>query len=133
MSVVVWLVRGAARFDRSWSYTARSLSLLLLAAWCSGCTRASAAAFLPSLQLGVTTRRIAQAAAGGQGGRSEPWDAVFLVSALFRSRTVAAELALRAELAPETWIAPCDADDFICLQEAADAEHELRDVLGELQ
>jgi hypothetical protein len=107
--------------------------LLLVCTSVLGCTRASASAFLPSLQIGVVARRIGHLAAGAESSAVEHWDAIALVSVQFRPRSVAAELAVRGELAPETWIAPCDSDDVICLQEAADAEQELSDALGELQ
>lgn len=108
------------------------LLVALLAGLQAGCTRASASALLPSISLGLLARRTAQWIAS-DGAASERWHALALVSLQFRPRSVAADLPVRAELAPETWIAPCDADDFICLQEAADAEQELRDALGELQ
>ena len=98
-----------------------------------GCTRASVAALLPSLSLAVAAQRSGRAEAGAEHGATQRWDAIALVSLQFRPRSIAMELPARGELAPETWIAPCDSDDFICLQEAADAEQELNQAFGELQ
>lgn len=111
---------------------AKALLLALLAGLLSSCTRASAAALLPTISLGVLARRAVQLTSA-RGLIDERWSAVALVALQFRPRSVAAELPLRAELMPETWVAPCDTDDFICLEEAAEAEQELRDALGELQ
>jgi hypothetical protein len=113
----------------------RAASVLLIALGAgllSACTRASAAALLPSISLGVLARRAVQLTSSEALG-AERWHAVALVALQFRPRSVAAELPLRAELMPETWIAPCDTEDFICLEEAAEAEQELRDAFGELQ
>lgn len=109
-----------------------ALVLALLSGLHASCTRASASALLPSISLGLLARRSARWIASDSAA-SERWHALALVSLQFRPRSVAADLPVRAELAPETWIAPCDADDFICLQEAADAERELADAFGELQ
>jgi hypothetical protein len=133
MSVARWLFTLLSRVRPLAARVRSGSSWLILCVSLLGCTRAGASALLPSLQLGVVARRLAHAESGATRGASERWDAVALVSVQFRSRTVAAELPVRAELSPETWIAPCDADDFICLQEAADAEQELQDAFGDLQ
>jgi hypothetical protein len=125
--------RSCSRADpRASTRTTCRLALALIAILNGGCTRASASALLPSISLGLLARRTAQWIAT-DGAASERWHALALVALQFRPRSAAADLPVRAELAPETWIAPCDADDFICLQEAADAEQELRDAFGPLQ
>ena len=96
------------------------------------CGRPSAASFVPSLELGVTVRRRADADALARED-AQRWDTVALASLRFRALNPAAELPRLGELSPEAWIAPCDEDDVICLQEAAEAEHELAAALGELQ
>jgi hypothetical protein len=111
---------------------ARVLLLAFVAGLLSACTRASAAALLPTISLGVLARRAVQLTSS-EAVVAERWHAVALVALQFRPRSVAAELPLRAELMPETWIAPCDAEDFVCLEEAAEAEQELRNAFGELQ
>lgn len=120
---------GRARLRRRiWQLSAIGTLLCL-----SGCARAALSSFLPSLSLGVVAHRLAHADSGTARGATERWDAVALVGLSFRPRPAAAQVPVRGELSPETWIAPCDDDDFICLQEAADAEQELRDAFGELQ
>jgi hypothetical protein len=107
------------------------LALALLQA---GCTRASVASLLPTLEVGILAqqRRAAMAGVEQEQGQRR-WAAVAFVALSFRPVRVASELPLRAELAPETWIAPCDEDDVECLQEASAAERELAEALGELQ
>jgi hypothetical protein len=101
---------------------------------CAGCTRASVASLLPTLDVGITAQHRRSSVTGTEGEHSERrWAAVAFVGLSFRRMTVAGELPLRAELAPETWIAPCDEDDVICLQEAIGAEREIAQALGELQ
>ena len=97
------------------------------------CSRPGAAACLPVLELGVSVRRRAEHDEAAVLRGSERWDSVALVGLRFRPVNPAATLPERGELLPETWIAPCDGDDTICLQEAADAEHEISAALGELQ
>lgn len=115
---------------------APSLVGLLLPALFAGlltaCTRASAAALLPRVSLGVLAKHAVRAT-NSDGFAADRWQVLAQIALEFRPRSVAAELPLRAELMPETWIAPCDAEDFICLEEAAEAEQELRAALGELQ
>jgi hypothetical protein len=115
---------GLQRAARHW--------FLFIAAWLHvGCTRASVASLLPTLEIGVTAHQRRSSAAGSEP--EQRWAAVAFVGLSFRSLTVAGSLPSRAELAPETWIAPCDEDDVICLQEATGAEQELAQALGELQ
>jgi hypothetical protein len=115
----------------------RSVLLLIVlgvgACLAAGCSRPAAAAWLPVLDVGVSVRRRAQHDSGAALRGTERWDSVALVALRFRPVNPAAALPERGELLPETWIAPCDADDTICLQEAADAEGEIGAALGELQ
>jgi len=97
------------------------------------CSRPSVASWLPALELGVSVRRHADQRSGAQLETAQRWDTLALVSLRFRALNPAAELPVRGELAPETWLAPCDSDDEICLQEAADAEREIGAAFGELQ
>jgi hypothetical protein len=106
----------------------------LLLAWLqAGCTRASVASLLPTLEVGILAQQRRAAVAGVEEQGQRRWAAVAFVALSFRPVRVASELPLRAELAPETWIAPCDEDDAECLQEASGAERELAEALGELQ
>lgn len=98
-----------------------------------GCSRAGLSSFIPALELRVRAQHHA-AAAASDGMRSvQRWDAVAVVSLRFRAQRAAFEPPSRYEMAPEAWVAPCDADDVVCLQEAADAERELSALLGPLQ
>lgn len=107
----------------------------LLMSWShAGCTRASIASLLPTLDVGLLAQHRRSTGAGLLGERDEQrWAAVAFVGFSFRPLNVASQLPLRAELAPETWIAPCDEDDVLCLEEAISAESELAQALGELQ
>jgi hypothetical protein len=104
----------------------------LLLAWLqTGCTRASIASLLPTLEVGVLAQQRGRALDGME--QEQRWSAAAFVALNFRPVRPASELPLRAELAPETWIAPCNEDDVECLQEASGAEREVADALGELQ
>jgi hypothetical protein len=108
-------------------------ALGLLLAWgLSGCTRAGVAALLPSLELGVRAQRVALTQLALDQGQQR-WGGLAFIALSFRPVRPASQLPLRAELAPETWLAPCDEDDVECLQEASAAEHEISAALGELQ
>lgn len=108
--------------------------LVFIVIQCAGCTRASIASLLPTLDVGITAQQRRSRVTGTDADHDERrWAAVAFVGLSFRRMTVAGELPLRAELAPETWIAPCDEDDAICLQEAIVAEREIAQALGELQ
>jgi hypothetical protein len=113
----------------------RAAGLVFVLAWLqAGCTRASVASLLPRLEIGILAqqRRAAMAGVEQEHGQRR-WAAVAFVALNFQPVRVASELPLRAELAPETWMAPCDEDDVECLQEASAAERELAEALGELQ
>ena len=113
---------------------ARPLLGLVLAWSHVGCTRASVASLLPTLEIGIMAQQRRAAMAGMELDQAQRrWAAVAFVALSFRRLTVASELPLRTELAPETWIAPCDEDDVVCLEEAIGAERELAAALGELQ
>lgn len=99
----------------------------------SGCGRPGAASFVPALELGLRARRSLDVVSALQQDSDQRWVTSAFVGLRFRSFNAAAELPTRGELLPETWIAPCDGDDIICLQEAADAEREIATALGELQ
>jgi hypothetical protein len=109
------------------------IGLGVAACLCVACSRPSAAPFLPMLELGVSVRRRAGHDRGLQPDATQHWDTVALVSLRFRPFNPAAALPERGELLPETWIAPCDPEDTICLQEATEAEREIGVALGELQ
>jgi hypothetical protein len=99
----------------------------------AGCGRAGVASFVPALELGIRARRSTDVLSAAQSESDRRWATSAFVGLRFRPFNAAAELPTRGELSPETWIAPCDMDDSICLQEAADAEHEVAAALGELQ
>jgi hypothetical protein len=99
----------------------------------AGCTRASVASALPTLDVALVGSGRRSAASGADEHAERRWSAALFVGLSFRPVVAAAQLPLRAELAPETWILPCDDDDVICLQEAIGAESELSTALGELQ
>jgi hypothetical protein len=107
---------------------------LLLASSLAGCTRASFASLLPTLEVGVVAQRQLDARMQLELDHGQRrWGAVAFVALSFRPVRPASQLPLRAELAPEAWLAPCDEDDVECLQEASAAEHEIAAALGELQ
>jgi hypothetical protein len=91
------------------------------------------ASLLPALEIGCSARRELDTASAARSLDHQRWQAVGFVGLRFRARSVAADVPSRSELAPEAWLAPCDSDDEICLQEAADAEQEIATALGELQ
>jgi hypothetical protein len=117
---------GAGRWAALWLSWGAASALV-------ACTRPAVASLLPVLELGCAARRRLSTRDGVQLHAERRWDTVAFVGLRFRPRSAAAELPVRAELAPETWLAPCDSDDLICLQEAADAETEIANALGELQ
>lgn len=110
------------------------------ALWCgalglsagSACGKPGTASFVPALELGIRARRSHDVSAL-QPDNDRRWQTHAFVGLRFCALNAAAELPTRGELLPETWIAPCDGDDIICLQEAADAEREIASALGELQ
>lgn len=113
---------------------ARALLGFAFAGWLAGCTRAGAASLLPTLEIGILAQQRRAATAHAERDQDQRrWAAVGFVVLNFRPARPASELPLRAELAPETWVAPCDEDDAECLQEASAAESELARALGELQ
>jgi hypothetical protein len=97
------------------------------------CGASSSASFLPTVEFGVSLRQRGQADPSALHDARERLDIVAMASLRFRALNPAADLPRLGELLPETWLAPCDDDDVICLQEAAEAERELAAALGELQ
>lgn len=108
----------------------------LVAVACGGlgaCGRPAFASLLPLLELGLSAQRVRTTGSSETGSETQRWGAVGFISLRFEPRTAAAQIPLRAELSPETWVLPCDADDVICLQEALETEAELARALGDLQ
>jgi len=100
----------------------------------TACTRPAVASLLPLLELGLSAHRLRSESSGSEReGADQRWHATAFIALRFKPRTVAAQIPLRADLAPETWLLPCDSDDVICLQEALEAETELARTMGELQ
>jgi hypothetical protein len=120
------MVSSAARRIR---VTMVGLGLVLLGA----CGRPGAASCVPTLELGLRLRRRADVDQALAHDTAQRWDTIAMASLRFRALNPAAELPRLGELSPETWLAPCDEDDVICLQEAAEAERELAAALGDLQ
>jgi len=108
----------------------------LALAWgaATGCGRPAIASLMPLLELGVSTQRLRSGASQLELVRdAQGWHTTVFVALRFQPRPAAAAVPARGELAPESWLLPCDTDDVICLQEALEAEAELARVVGDLQ
>lgn len=100
----------------------------------AACGRPAVASVLPLLELGFSAQRLRTDRLGGElDGADQRWRTMAFVALRFEPRIAAADIPLRAELSPETWVLPCDSDDVICLQEALEAEAELASSMGQLQ
>lgn len=96
-----------------------------------GCSRATAASFFPKLDIQLTAQHAERALPLVR--EKAGWHVRVMALLRFQPRIAAQALPARAEFAPESWLAPCDADDPVCLEEAAELEPEMQNLLGELE
>jgi hypothetical protein len=98
----------------------------------SGCVRATAASFVPQLQLSLQARRVAVVslldANAHEHGR---WATTALVALSFTPVRPASQLPTYSELSTLDALSPCAEDDVVCLQETAESESELANVAAD--
>jgi hypothetical protein len=100
--------------------------LLLCTLACSpGCTRSTAAGFVPTLDIGLRLTRSAALASMSSERAAHQLAAEVHVWLSFSPQSPAAALPTPGEASGLTFVAPCDEGDSACLDEAAESEPEL--------
>lgn len=89
-----------------------------------GCTRASAASFVPKLELSCRLARTREHTLG-EARASDRTDVAVAAWLRWQPSIAASSVPERYELSPSAWLAPCALDDASCLAELALDEPEL--------
>ncbi|MFT3927579.1 MAG: hypothetical protein QM778_33915 [Myxococcales bacterium] len=107
------------------------VSGIVCALFASGCRRAAAASFVPTLQVQLAARQVTRSNLPAQ--RKAPWDATVIAWLRFTPKIAASSIPMRAEFDVELDVIPCEAEDLTCLEEFAEGERSTTRMLGELE